>query len=59
MDFWNDNIMFITQRKWKTWIQKIRQSSVKNCFKKKKHDQMKNWLVKCIWNFPNMYIFKF
>jgi hypothetical protein len=29
MDFWNDNTMFVTQKKWKMWIQKRCQSSVK------------------------------
>jgi hypothetical protein len=29
MNFWNDNIMFVTHKKWKVWIQQICQSSVK------------------------------
>jgi hypothetical protein len=27
--FWNDDIMFVTHRKWKMWIQKICHSNVK------------------------------
>ncbi len=34
MDFWNDNIMFVTYKKWKMWIQKICQSNVKRKIKK-------------------------
>jgi hypothetical protein len=29
MDFWNDNTAPITEKKWKMWIQKIHQVSVK------------------------------
>jgi len=55
MDFWNDNINFVTQKKWKMWTQK----NAKIVFKlklKNKHYQMKNLLVKCIDIFP-IYIF--
>jgi hypothetical protein len=47
MDFWNNDITFVTQKKWKMWIQK----NAKVIFKlkqKTKHYQMKNLLVKCI-----------
>jgi hypothetical protein len=29
MDFWHENVTFVTQRKWEMWTQKIHQSSVK------------------------------
>jgi hypothetical protein len=34
MDFWNDNIILVTHKKWKMRIQKIHQSSVKIKIKK-------------------------
>jgi len=34
MEFWNDDIVFVTQRKWKMWIQKVCHNNVKIKIKK-------------------------
>jgi len=45
MDFWNDNTMSITQKKWKMWIQKnVNKNKIKN-------HQMKHLLLKWIETF--------
>jgi hypothetical protein len=54
MDFWNDNTTFVTQRKWKMWIQKICQSNVKfknNNNNKSLHEEFINEVH---WNFFNI-----
>jgi len=58
MDFWNDNITFVTQRKWKMWTQKIHQNSV-NFFFKNKASSNEELISEMYWNFPNIYIFNF
>ncbi len=47
MDFWNDDIMFVTHRKWKMWTQKICHSNIKIKFKIGRH-KMNNLIVKYI-----------
>ncbi len=35
VDFWNDNNMFVTQKNWKLWTQKICHSNIKIKIKNK------------------------
>jgi len=56
MDFWNDNIMYVNARKkWKMWIQKICQNSVKIS----KILSNAKFISEVHWNFPNMCVFNF
>ncbi len=46
MDFWNDNIMFVTPKKWKMWTPKRCQSKAN--FIIFLNHQMTNFLMKCV-----------
>jgi hypothetical protein len=54
MDFWNDNTTYVTQRKWKMWIQK-NVKVISNFSLKKKLNEKFNSEVH--WIFLNIYIF--
>jgi hypothetical protein len=58
MDIWNDNIMFVTYKKWKMWIQKICQSNVKIKIKKKASSNEK-FISEVHWSFLNICILIF
>jgi hypothetical protein len=58
MNFWNDNITFITQMKWKMWIQK-NVKVVSNWKLKNKASSNEEFISEMQWNFPNIYIFYF
>jgi hypothetical protein len=58
MDFWNDDIKFVTQIEWKKWIQKACHNNVIwNKNHKINHHQIRNLKIKCIEIFPIYKIF--
>jgi len=45
VDFWNDDIMFVTHTKWKMWTQKLCHNNIKI---KIGHHKMNNLIIRCI-----------
>ncbi len=58
MDFWNDNIMFVTKKKWKMWIQKIVKIVSKYKLKNKTTSN-EEFISEVHWIFLNIYIYIF
>jgi hypothetical protein len=50
MDFWNDNNMFVTQKKWKIWTTKKCQSNVKIKINNKTSSN-EDFIIEMHWNF--------
>jgi len=55
MDFWNDNNMFVTKKKWKMWTKNKCQSSVKIKINNKTSSN-EDFIIEMHSNFPTMYL---
>jgi hypothetical protein len=56
MDFWNENITFVAQRKWKMWIQK-NVNIVSKLKLKSKSSSNEEFISEVHWKFPYIYIY--
>jgi hypothetical protein len=54
INFWNDDIMFVTYKKWKMWIQKIYHINVR---KKREHHEVKSLKIRCVGIFPILFFY--